>query len=166
MFQFMSTEHLLLMVDCLAKSHNFARQFNTNSTQRNVLWKAGFRGPVRPNLLKQETQSLACAMRILFRLYHDEGRQNEWGKVADKLTHLGKDALEYYVTLETESHRDAWSPLMLLFLWKINQLTDEKVTVKFNYQELLLINVYIFFFSLKRTSVGGISFCVSWCLSS
>ncbi|XP_059351895.1 brefeldin A-inhibited guanine nucleotide-exchange protein 2-like isoform X2 [Daphnia carinata] len=126
MFQFMSTEHLLLMVDCLAKSHNFARQFNTNSTQRNVLWKAGFRGSVRPNLLKQETQSLACAMRILFRLYHDEGRQNEWTMVADKLTHLGKDALEYYVTLETESHRDAWSPLMLLFLWKINQLSDEK----------------------------------------
>lgn len=123
----MSTEHLLLMVDCLAKSHNFARQFNTNSTQRNVLWKAGFRGPVRPNLLKQETQSLACAMRILFRLYQDEGRQNEWSKVADKLTDLGRDALEYYVTLETESHRDAWSPLMLLFLWKINQLTDDKV---------------------------------------
>ncbi|KAK4009871.1 hypothetical protein OUZ56_019014 [Daphnia magna] len=144
MFQFMSTEHLLLMVDCLAKSHNFARQFNTNSTQRNVLWKAGFRGPVRPNLLKQETQSLACAMRILFRLYHDEGRQNEWTMVADKLTHLGKDALEYYVTLETESHRDAWSPLMLLFLWKINQLSDEKFKTHISWWHQLLCELVSF----------------------
>ena len=82
---------------------------------------------MRPNLLKQETQSLACALRILFRLYLDESRQNEWTSVANKLTYLGKEALEYYVTLEIESHRDAWSPLMLLFLSKVNQLSDEKV---------------------------------------
>lgn len=123
----MSSQHLLLMVTCLAKSHHFAREFNTNSVQRNVLWKAGFRGPVRPNLLKQETQSLACAMRILFRLYGDEKREPEWNSVAEKLTDIGKQALEYYVTLETESHREAWSPLMLLFLSKIIQLSDEKV---------------------------------------
>ena len=127
MFQYMSTEHLLLMVDCLAKSHQFAKEFNANATQRNILWKAGFRGPVRPNLLKQETQSLACAMRVLFRLYGDDNRQAEWTQVADKLTALGKEALEYYVTLETESHRDAWSPLMLLFLSRIIQLSDDKV---------------------------------------
>ena len=115
------------MVDCLAKSHQFAKEFNANATQRNILWKAGFRGPVRPNLLKQETQSLACAMRVLFRLYGDDNRQAEWTQVADKLTALGKEALEYYVTLETESHRDAWSPLMLLFLSRIIQLSDDKV---------------------------------------
>lgn len=129
----MSTEHLLLMVDCLGKSHDFARQFNMNAAQRNVLWKAGFRGPVRPNLLKQETQSLACAIRILFRLYHDDHRVNEWDSVADKLTGLGREALEYYVTLETESHREAWSHLMLLFLSRINQLPDEKVMSYHNY---------------------------------
>ena len=56
MYQHMSTENLLQMVDCLWRSHHFARQFNTNAGQRNVLWKAGFRGPVRPNLFKQETQ--------------------------------------------------------------------------------------------------------------
>ena len=127
MYQFMTTKSLLLMVDCLGQSHHFAREFNTNATQRNVLWKAGFRGPVRPNLLKQETQSLACALRILFRLYHDETRQVEWDSVATKLTDLGKEALEYYVTLEAESHREAWSPLMLLFLSRIIQLSDAKV---------------------------------------
>ena len=128
MYQFMATKHLLMMVDCLGQSHHFAREFNTNASQRNVLWKAGFRGPVRPNLLKQETQSLACALRILFRLYHDQSREAEWLKVADKLTDLGKEAFEYYVTLEAESHREAWSPLMLLFLSRILQLSDDKVS--------------------------------------
>ena len=84
---------------------------------------------MRPNLLKQETQSLACAMRVLFRMYHDDGRRHEWSGVADKLTQLGKEALEYYVTLETESHREAWSPLMLLFLSRITQLSDDKVNI-------------------------------------
>ena len=129
MYQYISTSHLLLMVRYLAKSHHFARQFNTNASQRNVLWKAGFRGSVRPNLLKQETQSLACALRILFRLYDDETRRHQWPDVAEKLTQLGQEALEYYVTLETESHRDAWSPLMLLFLSRVTHLSDDKVIV-------------------------------------
>ena len=127
MFQFMSAKHLLIMVDCLAQSHHFAREFNSNEQQRNILWKAGFRGPVMPNLLKQETQSFACALRILFRLYHDETRKPEWNDVATKLNDLGKEAFEYYVTLEAERHRDAWTPLMLLFLSRILQLSDDKV---------------------------------------
>ena len=130
MYQYMNTCHLLMMVECLAQSHHFARQFNTNASQRNVLWKAGFRGPVRPNLLKQETQSLACGLRILFRLYNDDTRRAEWNDVSIKLTHLGKEALEYYVTLDTESHRDAWSPLMLLFLSRVTHLSDDKVIIK------------------------------------
>lgn len=170
MFRYMSTEHLLMMVDCLSKSHRFARQFNTNSTQRNVLWKAGFRGPVRPNLLKQETQSLACAVRILFRLYHDDGRQSEWASVANKLTDLGKDALEYYVTLETESHRDAWSPLMLLLLSKINQLSDEKVHIiswiVLTFFPFLNDGFVVVVSSLRRMLVDGTSFCASWSLSN
>ena len=63
----------------------------------------------------------------MYSFYYTPFFREEWSEVADKLTDLGRDAPEYYVTLETESHRDAWSPLMLLFLWKINQLTDVKV---------------------------------------
>lgn len=164
MYQYISTAHLLLMVKYLAKSHHFARQFNSNALQRNVLWKAGFRGPVRPNLLKQETQSLACALRILFRLYDDETRRDEWSDVTDKLTELGREALEYYVTLETESHRDAWSPLMLLFLSRVTQLSDDKVMIDLDCHETssLITQSYFFLFSsLKPTLVAGTSSSVS-----
>jgi len=45
----------------------------------------GFKGKMKPNLLKQETQSLACALRILFRMYADDQRQTHIAPVQDLL---------------------------------------------------------------------------------
>lgn len=41
MYQYISFDQLILLVDCLIESHMFARTFNTNNEQRNLLWKAG-----------------------------------------------------------------------------------------------------------------------------
>ena len=41
MYQFLSSHHLFLLVDCLQESHKFAKDFNSNHEQRNLLWKAG-----------------------------------------------------------------------------------------------------------------------------
>lgn len=45
----------------------------------------GFKGKSKPNLLKQETSSLACGLRILFRMYMDESRTNAWEEVQQRL---------------------------------------------------------------------------------
>lgn len=45
----------------------------------------GFRGKAKPNLLKQETQSLACLFRILFRMYNDETKRSTWKDIEDRL---------------------------------------------------------------------------------
>jgi len=45
----------------------------------------GFKGKMKPNLLKQETQSLACALRILFRMYADDQRQAHFATVQQLL---------------------------------------------------------------------------------
>jgi brefeldin A-inhibited guanine nucleotide-exchange protein len=37
----MGFDQLLLLIDCLIESHMFARTFNSNHEQRNLLWKAG-----------------------------------------------------------------------------------------------------------------------------
>ena len=53
-----------------------------------LMWSgfvAGFKGKAKPNLLKQETQSLACMFRILFRMYNDESRRDDWPQVEGKL---------------------------------------------------------------------------------
>jgi hypothetical protein len=41
MYSYISFDQLMLLVDCLIESHMFARAFNSNHEQRNLLWKAG-----------------------------------------------------------------------------------------------------------------------------
>lgn len=85
MYSHMSTSILLKLTDCLMESHMFAKQFNCNHEQRNILWKAGFHGNAKPNLLGQESQSLSTALRILFRIYADEARRDCWQQVQQRL---------------------------------------------------------------------------------
>jgi len=41
MYQYLSSDQLLQLLNCLLESHGFAKQFNCNQEQRNILWKAG-----------------------------------------------------------------------------------------------------------------------------
>jgi len=41
MYQYLSSDQLLQLLNCLLQSHGFAKQFNCNQEQRNILWKAG-----------------------------------------------------------------------------------------------------------------------------
>ena len=41
MYQFLESSELFKLLDCLVESHRFAKNFNSNHEQRNVLWKAG-----------------------------------------------------------------------------------------------------------------------------
>ncbi|XP_026674673.1 brefeldin A-inhibited guanine nucleotide-exchange protein 1 [Ceratina calcarata] len=129
MYCALTTAHLLQLVECLLKSHRFAKSFNSDHEQRNVLWKAGFRGNAKPNLLKQETQSLACALRILFKMYSDEAHRTDWSKVEDRLVEVACEALEYFLALSNEAHRDAWTPILLLLLARILKMSDNRFAV-------------------------------------
>lgn len=128
MYRLLSSPHLLRLVECLMCSHRFAKTFNTNNAQRNVLWKANFKGSVKPNMLKQETQSLACVFRILFKLYSDEARRDHWPAVQKNLIGVCCEALEYFVGITSEAHRDAWTSILLLILTRILKMPDERVS--------------------------------------
>jgi len=104
----------------------FARSFNSNHEQRNLLWKAGYRGKAKPNLLTQETHSIACAFRILFRLYTDLKRNDSIDILKRRILKLARDSLEYYVTLQSESHREAWTSVLILIFTKFLKLNDER----------------------------------------
>uniref|UniRef100_S4RFY5 ARF guanine nucleotide exchange factor 1 n=1 Tax=Petromyzon marinus TaxID=7757 RepID=S4RFY5_PETMA len=117
MYRYLSSNQLFKLLDCLLESHRFAKAFNASHEQRTALWKAaGFKGKSKPNLLKQETSSLACSLRILFRMYMDESRQNAWGEVQNRLIGACSEAFSYFLSLTSESHREAWTNLLLLFL--------------------------------------------------
>lgn len=65
----------------------------------------GFKGKAKPNLLKQETQSLACALRILFNMYSDDKMADHWPSIRERLIR--------YATLQTLPN--IRSQLMLLY---------------------------------------------------
>lgn len=113
MYRHMTSAHLFKLLDCLLESHTFAKDFNSNNEQRTALWRAGewrnpppcflpsarcrrihictscrppgFKGKSKPNLLKQETSSLACSLRILFRMYSDLQLQDSWKDIQTRL---------------------------------------------------------------------------------
>ena len=62
LFRFISSDHLMYLVECLFASNKFARAFNDDVDLRTMLWKAGYtKQRSRPNLMKQETTSLGRA---------------------------------------------------------------------------------------------------------
>ncbi|CAB1349808.1 unnamed protein product, partial [Coregonus sp. 'balchen'] len=126
MYRYLTSEQLFKLLDCLLESHRFAKAFNSSNEQRTTLWKAGFKGKSKPNLLKQETSSLACGLRILFRMYTDDSRQTAWEEVQRRLLKVCSEAVAYFLTLTSESHREAWTNLLLLFLTKVLKISDDR----------------------------------------
>ncbi|XP_061541311.1 brefeldin A-inhibited guanine nucleotide-exchange protein 2 isoform X1 [Phycodurus eques] len=126
MYRHMNTGHLFKLLDCLLEAHTFAKDFNSNNEQRTSLWRAGFKGKSKPNLLKQETSSLACSLRILFRMYSDLQLRDSWPDIQTRLLLVCSEALAYFVNLTSESHREAWNNLLLLLLTRTLRLPDDK----------------------------------------
>uniref|UniRef100_A0A3B3ZMZ8 SEC7 domain-containing protein n=1 Tax=Periophthalmus magnuspinnatus TaxID=409849 RepID=A0A3B3ZMZ8_9GOBI len=126
MYMHLSSAHLFKLLDCLLESHQFAKDFNSNNEQRTALWRAGFKGKSKPNLLKQESTSLACSLRILFKMNSDPKLQESWPDIQARLMIVCTEALDYFISLTSESHREAWNSLLMLLLTRTLRLPDEK----------------------------------------
>ncbi|TGZ75528.1 hypothetical protein CRM22_000299 [Opisthorchis felineus] len=121
MYSSLSPQHRLALARCLLESHAFAKKFNSNDEQRNVLFEAGFKVKAKPNLLKQETHSLLCALRILFPLAEQETDVRE--ETEELLDRVIMDALSYYHDLIVDGHRQAWDPCLILIITQLTRLT-------------------------------------------
>ncbi|EAT34779.1 AAEL013012-PA, partial [Aedes aegypti] len=144
MYSYLNTPHLLQLIDCLMQSHRFAKKFNSNHEQRNVLWKAGFKGSLKPNLLKQETQSLACVLRILFKMYSDESRRRDWQDIEQRLIAVCTEALDYFLSLQSEPHRDAWTSLLLLVMTRLLKMPDSRFAAHISSYYVLMCDLMCF----------------------
>lgn len=80
---------MLVDANCLYAGHAQERYEKLKWNKQNPKWvlciSLGFKGKSKPNLLKQETSSLACGLRILFRMYMDESRISAWEEVQQRL---------------------------------------------------------------------------------
>uniref|UniRef100_A0A5S6Q9P9 SEC7 domain-containing protein n=1 Tax=Trichuris muris TaxID=70415 RepID=A0A5S6Q9P9_TRIMR len=128
----LTAKQLFDLADSLLESFNWARRFNANQSQRNLLWKSGFAGTSKPHLWLQETQSIACWLRIMFRMYSDVTKDDDClARTQSGLIRMGNEALSYFVTLKAEKHRDAWTPIVLLLFSRTLRLRDSQFKVLF-----------------------------------
>lgn len=108
-------------------SHEFAKDFNANKPLRMALWKAGFmRNRAKPNLLKQETTSLGCALRVMFRMYAAEAHSDAVMGTETKILEVCHDTLERFVISIPPEARHVWAPYISLILREILDLDDER----------------------------------------
>ena len=127
MYSSLSLHHLYTLLDCLIQAHRFARNFNANSEQRTLLWKSGFIGNAKPNLLKQETQSLSCCLRVMFRLYFDQSRSDCWSEIETRLLPLCSEVISYFLSLTSEAHGEAWTAVLLLLFTQLERLEEDRL---------------------------------------
>eukprot|EP00730_Choanoeca_flexa_P014367 TRINITY_DN6260_c0_g1_i1.p1 TRINITY_DN6260_c0_g1~~TRINITY_DN6260_c0_g1_i1.p1 ORF type:complete len:1256 (+),score=488.56 TRINITY_DN6260_c0_g1_i1:453-3770(+) len=127
MFECLTSERLLLLLECLLKSYNFAHTFNANDELRTALWQAGFmRNRSKPNLLKQETTSLGCSLRILFRMYEAEARQDMWESVETRIEEVCTQTLSMFLSTVTAETREIWIPIVNLILREVVSMPEER----------------------------------------
>jgi brefeldin A-inhibited guanine nucleotide-exchange protein len=127
MFACLSSERLTVLLDCLVESHEFARKFNANMPLRVALFKASFmNNRTKPNLLKQETTSLMCNLRIMFRMYGAEAHAPVADAVEAKILGACTTTLSRFTTSIPPEQRVIWAPLVNLILKEILALDDDK----------------------------------------
>ncbi|KAL1128928.1 hypothetical protein AAG570_013462 [Ranatra chinensis] len=141
MFSSLSSKHLLMLTECLLQAHNLAKEFNSNQNQRNILWKAGIYGGKKPDLISQETASVACALRILLKMCCDESRRDSWPLVQTTLIGVSNDAISYFLAIPSEAHRSIWTSLLLLFFTRLLKMPDDKLAVHVRAHYTLLCNM-------------------------
>jgi brefeldin A-inhibited guanine nucleotide-exchange protein len=61
----------------------------------------------------------------------DEGRRDAWQVTHARLVSVCNEALGYFLSLTSESHREAWTCLLLLMLTRIFKMPDDKVSFYF-----------------------------------
>ncbi|ODV83081.1 hypothetical protein CANARDRAFT_30309 [[Candida] arabinofermentans NRRL YB-2248] len=121
--------NLLQLAGLLESSYKFAREFNEDYNLRVRLWNAGVINKL-PNLLKQETSSVAVYISILFRIYTDVEKSNEETRssIAGILIPMGVSILDRYVKLdELEQSRNiqTWRPVVVEILQAYTELEQK-----------------------------------------
>ena len=72
---------------------------------------------------------MMCAMRLLYHMLADESRmEHDHELVQTHLLQLVNGALEYFLQLTSEVHREAWTQVLLLLFVRMLQLRSNHVS--------------------------------------
>ncbi|KAJ2159606.1 guanine nucleotide exchange protein for ADP-robosylation factor [Coemansia sp. RSA 552] len=99
-YNYMTSHHLFILLDCLDQSREFAARFNEDRKVRRRLVEMGVM-PTMPSLLKQETGSVLVELRVLQRMHRDAiaavaARETVVDEVVDRLAALTRLVFAHY----------------------------------------------------------------------
>ncbi|KAI9362470.1 hypothetical protein DFJ73DRAFT_620704 [Zopfochytrium polystomum] len=139
----MSGDHVLDLLDCLERSYNFARAFNRDMELRIALYRMGFMKQL-PNLLKQETSSIAIYITVLVKLFMDTApeRVERRSTIGGRLLPLFHQVIDHFHNLDVDVKKrnvTAWKPAVISVITALAELDDErfKIIVPEFYMEVL-----------------------------
>ncbi len=114
------------LVDNLLTSHNVARSFLSERSPT-----AGDTTTVVPLVVKQETESLKCAVEILLELYVDKSSMKDYDAdvTESKLLDTLKDTLIYFLNINSKSQQDSWTGILTLVFTNLSELPEDKFRV-------------------------------------
>ncbi|XP_050430571.1 brefeldin A-inhibited guanine nucleotide-exchange protein 1 isoform X2 [Adelges cooleyi] len=139
MYSNLSSEHLLMLTDCLLRVHNYTKQYNYSMLQK--IPPRSYINEDLSNMVKQETQSVACVLRIVLKAICDESRRTHWDHAQNIAATVINDSLQYYLSLNNHNHRTAWNPILLLIFTKLYKLPEDKFALQTSQHYTLLCDM-------------------------
>ena len=126
---------MIRLVDCLLISHQVARFYLSERRVPNHQDTA-----VIPLVVKQETESLKCALEILLDLYVEKSTSKDYdSKVTEsKLLDVLRDVLVYFLAITSKSQQESWMSLLTLTFDNLNKMPEDKfkLTVRVLYDHI------------------------------
>ncbi|KAK9751243.1 BIG2 C-terminal domain [Popillia japonica] len=86
-------------------------------------------------------------------MYCDDGRRKHWPIIQNRLILVCKEALEYFLKLQSEAHRDSWTSLLLLVLTRLLKMPDDRFAVHVSHYYPLLCEIVCFDLKAELRSI-------------
>ena len=117
---------MIRLVDCFLISHQVARSFLTERRVPNHQDTA-----VIPLVVKQETESLKCALEILLDLYVEKSTSKDYDSklTESKLLDVLRDVLVYFLAITSKSQQESWTGLLTLTFDNLNKMPEDKFRI-------------------------------------
>lgn len=71
-----------------------------------------------------------CALRIMFRIYEQDDREEIWDAMERRIEEYCSATFQHFLLSVTRETRDIWTPLIVLILRELLNLSDDRVRME------------------------------------
>ena len=119
-------QDMVQLVDCLLLSHKVARSYLSDHRVPQPQDTT-----IIPLVVKQETESLKCALEILLDLYVEKSASKDYDSnlTEAKLLDVLRDVLVYFLAITSKSQQESWTTLLTLTFDNLTKMPEDKFRI-------------------------------------